>query len=49
MKLSRATMPFTQWQEFTLGDVLLAEQAKELEPLNLTLNAQGQGTFSLAR
>lgn len=48
VKISRATMPFTQWQEFTLGDVLLAEQAKELEPLNLTLDAQGQGTFSLA-
>ncbi|WP_429051140.1 alpha-2-macroglobulin family protein [Aeromonas veronii] len=48
VKLSRATMPFTQWQEFTLGDVLLAEQAKELEPLSLTLDAQGQGTFSLA-
>ena len=48
VKLSRATMPFTQWQEFTLGDVLLAEQAKDLEPLNLTLDAQGQGTFSLA-
>ncbi len=48
VKLSRATMPFTQWQEFTLGDVLLAEQARDLEPLNLTLDAQGQGTFSLA-
>ncbi|WP_440610423.1 alpha-2-macroglobulin family protein [Aeromonas hydrophila] len=48
VKLSRATMPFTQWQEFTLGDVLLAEQAKDLEPLNITLDAQGQGTFSLA-
>ncbi|WP_227656143.1 alpha-2-macroglobulin family protein [Aeromonas caviae] len=48
VKLSRATMPFTQWQEFTLGDVLLAEQAKELEPRSLTLDAQGQGTFSLA-
>lgn len=48
VKISRAIMPFTQWQEFTLGDVLLAEQAKDLEPLNLTLNAQGQGTFSLA-
>ncbi|MFQ2482659.1 alpha-2-macroglobulin family protein [Aeromonas caviae] len=48
VKLSRATMPFTQWQEFTLGDVLLAEQAKDLEALNLTLDAQGQGTFSLA-
>ncbi|MBW3805043.1 alpha-2-macroglobulin family protein [Aeromonas jandaei] len=48
VKISRATMPFTQWQEFTLGDVLLAEQARDLEPLNLTLNAQGQGTFSLA-
>ncbi|MGL6528017.1 alpha-2-macroglobulin family protein [Aeromonas hydrophila] len=48
VKLSRATMPFTQWQEFTLGDVLLAEQAKDLEPFNLTLDAQGQGTFSLA-
>ena len=48
VKLSRATMPFTQWQEFTLGDVLLAEQARDLEPLSLTLDAQGQGTFSLA-
>ncbi|MGL6301696.1 alpha-2-macroglobulin family protein [Aeromonas caviae] len=48
VKLSRATMPFTQWQEFTLGDVLLAEQAKDLEPLNITLDAQGQGAFSLA-
>ncbi|MFM5229029.1 alpha-2-macroglobulin [Aeromonas media] len=48
VKISRASMPFTQWQEFTLGDVLLAEQSKDLEPLNLTLNAQGQGTFSLA-
>ncbi|EKP0261944.1 alpha-2-macroglobulin family protein [Aeromonas sobria] len=47
VKLSRATMPFTQWQEFTLGDVLLAEQAKDLEARSLTLNAQGQGTFSL--
>ncbi|MGU5710562.1 alpha-2-macroglobulin family protein [Aeromonas caviae] len=48
VKLSRATMPFTQWQEFTLGDVLLAEQARDLEPRSLTLDAQGQGTFSLA-
>lgn len=48
VKISRATMPFTRWQEFTLGDVLLAEQAKDLEPRNLTLNEQGQGTFSLA-
>ncbi|MEV3812013.1 alpha-2-macroglobulin family protein [Aeromonas allosaccharophila] len=48
VKLSRATMPFTQWQEFTLGDVLLAEQAKDLEPRSLTLDAQGQGAFSLA-
>ncbi len=48
VKISRATMPFTQWQEFTLGDVLLAEQARDLEPLSLTLDAQGQGTFSLA-
>lgn len=48
VKISRATMPFTQWQEFTLGDVLLAEQGKDLEPLNITLDAQGQGTFSLA-
>lgn len=48
VKISRATMPFTQWQEFTLGDVLLAEQAKDLEPRSLTLDAQGQGTFSLA-
>ncbi|MCR3908560.1 alpha-2-macroglobulin family protein [Aeromonas hydrophila] len=47
VKISRATTPFTQWQEFTLGDVLLAEQGKDLEPLNITLNAQGQGTFSL--
>ncbi|WP_234888030.1 alpha-2-macroglobulin family protein [Aeromonas caviae] len=47
VKISRATMPFTQWQEFTLGDVLLAEQAKVLEPVNLTLNAQGQGAFLL--
>lgn len=48
VKINRATMPFTQWQEFTLGDVLLAEQAKDLEPRSLTLDAQGQGTFSLA-
>ncbi|WP_429073699.1 alpha-2-macroglobulin family protein [Aeromonas veronii] len=48
VKISRATMPFTQWQEFTLGDVLLAEQAKDLEASSLTLNEQGQGTFSLA-
>lgn len=48
VKISRATMPFTQWQEFTLGDVLLAEQAKDLEPLNITLDVQGQGAFSLA-
>lgn len=48
VKISRATMPFTQWQEFTLGDVLLAEQARDLEPRSLTLDAQGQGTFSLA-
>ncbi|WP_410488850.1 alpha-2-macroglobulin family protein [Aeromonas hydrophila] len=48
VKISRATMPFTQWQEFTLGDVLLAEQGKGLEPLNITLDAQGQGAFSLA-
>lgn len=48
VKLSRATMPFTQWQEFTLGDVLLAEQAKDLEARSLTLDAQGRGAFSLA-
>ncbi|WP_162517513.1 alpha-2-macroglobulin family protein [Aeromonas veronii] len=48
VKISRASMPFTQWQEFTLGDVLLAEQAKDLEARSLTLDAQGQGTFSLA-
>lgn len=48
VKLSRATMPFTQWQEFTLGDVLLAEQARDLEARSLTLDAQGQGTFSLS-
>lgn len=47
VKISRATMPFTQWQEFTLGDVLLAEQAKDLEARSLTLDVQGQGTFSL--
>ncbi|MFM5205427.1 alpha-2-macroglobulin [Aeromonas veronii] len=47
VKISRATMPFTQWQTFTLGDALLAEQAKDLEPLNITLNEKGQGTFSL--
>ncbi|MCX7128884.1 alpha-2-macroglobulin [Aeromonas sp.] len=47
VKISRATMPFTQWQEFTLGDVLLAEQAKDLEARSLTLNTQGQGAFSL--
>ncbi|MFQ2822216.1 alpha-2-macroglobulin family protein [Aeromonas allosaccharophila] len=47
VKISRATMPFTQWQEFTLGDVLLAEQGKDLEPRSLTLDAQGQGAFSL--
>ncbi len=48
VKISRATMPFIRWQEFTLGDVLLGEQAKELDPVNLTLNEQGQGTVSLA-
>lgn len=48
VKISRATMPFTRWQEFTLGDVLLGEQAKALDPVNLTLNEQGQGTVSLA-
>ncbi|HHQ4762474.1 alpha-2-macroglobulin family protein [Aeromonas veronii] len=48
VKISRASMPFTQWQEFTLGDVLLAEQAKDLEARSLTLDAQGQGSFSLA-
>ncbi|WP_429138562.1 alpha-2-macroglobulin family protein [Aeromonas allosaccharophila] len=45
--INRAIMPFTQWQEFTLGDVLLAEQAKDLEPRSLTLDAQGRGAFSL--
>lgn len=48
VKISRATMPFTRWQEFTLSDVLLAEQAKNLEARSLTLDAQGQGTFSLS-
>ena len=43
VKISRATMPFTQWQEFTLGDALLAEQAKDLEPLNLF--PRGRGRF----
>ncbi|XTZ61372.1 alpha-2-macroglobulin family protein [Aeromonas salmonicida subsp. pectinolytica] len=47
VKISRATMPFTQWQEFTLGDVLLTEQARELEPVTLTLDKQGHGAFSL--
>ncbi|MFM1680367.1 alpha-2-macroglobulin family protein [Aeromonas salmonicida] len=47
VKISRATMPFTQWQEFTLGDVLLTEQARDLEPVTLTLDQQGHGAFSL--
>ncbi|MUG28742.1 alpha-2-macroglobulin family protein [Aeromonas salmonicida] len=47
VKISRATMPFTQWQEFTLGDVLLTEQARDLEPVTLTLDKQGHGAFSL--
>ncbi|WP_346205557.1 alpha-2-macroglobulin family protein [Aeromonas salmonicida] len=47
VKISRATMPFTQWQEFTLGDVLLTEQARDLEPVTLTLGKQGHGAFSL--
>ncbi|MEG0006814.1 MAG: alpha-2-macroglobulin [Aeromonas sp.] len=47
VKISRALMPFSQWQEFTLGDVLLIEQAKELEPVTLTLDEQGQGRFAL--
>lgn len=47
VKISRATMPFTQWQEFTLGDVLLTEQARDLEPVTLTLDQQGNGAFSL--
>ena len=47
VKISRATMPFTQWQEFTLGDVLLTEQARDLEPVMLTLDKQGHGAFSL--
>ena len=46
--ISRALMPFSQWQEFTLGDVRLLEEAKEPEPLSLTLNEQGEGLFSLA-
>lgn len=47
VKISRASMPFTQWQEFTLGDVLLTEQARDLEPVTLTLDQQGHGAFSL--
>ncbi|ATP09058.1 alpha-2-macroglobulin family protein [Aeromonas salmonicida] len=47
VKISRATMPFTQWQEFTLGDVLLTEQARDREPVTLTLDQQGHGAFSL--
>lgn len=47
VKISRASMPFTQWQEFTLGDVLLTEQARDLEPVTLTLDKQGHGAFSL--
>ncbi|XAG67874.1 alpha-2-macroglobulin family protein [bacterium 19CA06SA08-2] len=47
VKISRASMPFTQWQEFTLGDVLLTEQARDLEPITLTLDKQGHGAFSL--
>ncbi|MBS2781679.1 alpha-2-macroglobulin family protein [Aeromonas salmonicida] len=47
VKISRATMPFTQWQEFTLGDVLLTEQARDMEPVMLTLDQQGHGAFSL--
>lgn len=47
VKISRATMPFTQWQEFTLGDVLLTEQVRDLEPVTLTLDKQGHGAFSL--
>ncbi|MFZ3404854.1 alpha-2-macroglobulin [Aeromonas salmonicida] len=47
VKISRATMPFTQWQEFTLGDVLLTEQARDLEPVTFTLDKQGHGAFSL--
>ncbi|WP_429235247.1 alpha-2-macroglobulin family protein [Aeromonas salmonicida] len=47
VKISRATMLFTQWQEFTLGDVLLTEQARDLEPVTLTLDKQGHGAFSL--
>ncbi|MGY3885392.1 alpha-2-macroglobulin family protein [Aeromonas aquatica] len=48
VKISRALMPFTQWQEFTLGDVRLIEQVKELEPVSLTLDEQGQGRVALA-
>ena len=47
VKIGRATMPFTQWQGFTLGDVLLSEQAKELEPVSLTLDEKGQGQVAL--
>ncbi|MDR6996058.1 uncharacterized protein YfaS (alpha-2-macroglobulin family) [Aeromonas salmonicida] len=47
VKISRATMPFTQWQEFTLGDVLLTEQVRDLEAVTLTLDKQGHGAFSL--
>lgn len=47
VKMSRALMPFTQWQEFTLGDVRLIDQAKELEPVILTLDERGQGQVAL--
>jgi uncharacterized protein YfaS (alpha-2-macroglobulin family) len=45
VKFSRATMPFTQWQEFTLGDVLLAEQARDLEPSISPSMRRGRGLF----
>jgi alpha-2-macroglobulin len=47
VKISRALMPFIQWQAFTLGDVLLTEQAKELEPVTLTLDERGLGVIAL--
>lgn len=48
VKISRALMPFIQWQTFSLGDVLLTEQAREPEPVTLTLDEKGQGTVDLS-
>lgn len=45
--ISRALMPFGQWQGFTLGDVRLQDEEKEPEPLSLTLDERGEGIVSL--